>query len=285
VATAFHDDTAAVIDSFANCPDDRLKSVLTSFVQHLHDFVRDVEPTQAEWERGIQFLTDVGQMCVDGRQEFILLSDVLGVSMLVDAINNRKPPGATESTVLGPFHVVESPAREMGSDIASGDAVRAVVRGTVRSVDGDPLPGAVVDVWQADDAGFYDIQLPEPSPEQNLRGLFTADQAGEFWFRTVVPKFYPIPDDGPVGHLLHTTKRHPYRPAHIHFIGDAEGFKSVVTHLFVGGSPYLEDDTVFGVKESLIRDVQRVDDPGMADDYGVSNPFELIEFDVVLEPR
>ena len=285
MATAFHDDTAAVIDSFANCPDDRLKSVLTSFVQHLHDFVRDVEPTQAEWERGIQFLTDVGQMCVDGRQEFILLSDVLGVSMLVDAINNRKPPGATESTVLGPFHVVESPAREMGSDIASGDAVRAVVRGTVRSVDGDPLPGAVVDVWQADDAGFYDIQLPEPSPEQNLRGLFTADQAGEFWFRTVVPKFYPIPDDGPVGHLLHTTKRHPYRPAHIHFIGDAEGFKSVVTHLFVGGSPYLEDDTVFGVKESLIRDVQRVDDPGLADDYGVANPFELIEFDVVLEPR
>jgi hydroxyquinol 1,2-dioxygenase len=285
VATAFPDDTAAVIDSFANCPDDRLKSVLTSFVQHLHDFVRDVEPTQTEWERGIQFLTDVGLTCVDGRQEFILLSDVLGVSMLVDAINNRKPPGTTESTVLGPFHVIESPARELGADIApDGDAARAVVRGTVRSVDGRPLPGAVVDVWQADDAGFYDVQLPELPPDRNLRGLFTTDQAGEFWFRTVVPKFYPIPDDGPVGHLLRATERHPYRPAHIHFIGNAEGFKSVVTHLFIGGSPYLEDDTVFGVKESLIRDVQRVDDPALANAYGVTNPFDLIEFDVVLEP-
>ena len=277
--------TRAVIDSFANCGDERLTAVLAGVVRHLHGFIREIEPTQHEWDRGIQFLTEAGRLSDGRRQELILLSDVLGASMLVDAVNNRNTPGATESTVLGPFHVGGSPTRELGADIAlTGDAPRCVVRGTVRSVDGRPLPGAVLDVWQADDAGFYDTQQPDRVPEGNLRGLFSANTAGEFWFRTIVPSCYPIPDDGPVGRLLRATHRHPNRPAHIHFIGGAEGFTPVVTHLFVEGSPYLDDDAVFGVKKSLIREVQRVDDPALARSYGVANPFGLIEFDVVLDP-
>ncbi|MDI9978880.1 dioxygenase [Rhodococcus sp. IEGM 1307] len=285
MATDFSETTAtdAVVRSFSETPDDRLKAVLTSLTVHLHNFVREIEPTQHEWEQGIDFLTDVGHMCDGIRQEFILLSDVLGVSMLVDAINNRKPVGATESTVLGPFHVVDSPELELGSDIAlAGDAKRCVVRGKVRSVDSSTIPGAVVDVWQADDAGFYDIQLPDLIPERNLRGLFTADDEGAFWFRTIIPKYYPIPADGPVGNLLRASHRHPYRPAHIHFISGAEGYSPVTTHLFIEGSPYLDDDTVFGVKESLVRAVQQVDDAPLAQHYGVANPFDLIEFDIVL---
>jgi protocatechuate 3,4-dioxygenase beta subunit len=277
--------TTVVLNSFGSCRDDRLQTVLAGIVRHLHGFIREIEPTQGEWNRGIEFLTEVGRLSDGRRQEFILLSDVLGASMLVDAINNRKTLGATESTVLGPFHVADSPVRELGADIALiGDTPRCVVRGTLRSTDGRPLPGAVVDVWQADDAGFYDSQQPDRIPEGNLRGLFTANAAGEFWLRTIVPRFYPIPDDGPVGRLLRATNRHPNRPAHIHFIGSAEGFTPVVTHLFIEGSAYLDDDAVFGVKKSLIREIQPVDDPALARSYGVANPFGLIEFDVVLDP-
>jgi protocatechuate 3,4-dioxygenase beta subunit len=288
MTTDFSEDTAtaAVIDSFADCPDARLKLVLEGFVRHLHGFIREVEPTQREWDQGITFLTEVGQRCDGANQEFILLSDVLGVSMLVDAINNRAAVGATASTVLGPFHVEGSPPRELGADIAlADDGPRCVVRGTVRSVDGQPLPGAVLDIWQADATGSYDIQQPGRLPEHNLRGVFTTNESGEFWFRTIVPRFYPIPEDGPVGQLLRATKRHPNRPAHIHFIGGAAGFTPVVTHLFIEGSPYLEDDSVFGVKKSLIREVQQVDDPAQARRYGVSNPFEVIQFDLVLHPN
>jgi protocatechuate 3,4-dioxygenase beta subunit len=287
MTTDFSEDTAtaAVIESFADCPDARLKSVLESLVKHLHGFIGEIEPTQREWDQGIAFLTEVGRKSVGARQEFILLSDVLGVSMLVDAINNRTALDVTASTVLGPFHVEGSPARELGADIAMAeDAPRCVVRGTVRSVSGQPLTGAVLDVWQADDTGFYDVQQSERVPEHNLRGVFTANESGEFWFRTIVPKFYPVPEDGPVGQLLRATNRHPNRPAHIHFIVSAKGFNTVVTHLFIEGSPYLEDDAVFGVKESLIREVERMDDPPLARHYGVSNPFGVIRFDLVLAP-
>jgi catechol 1,2-dioxygenase len=277
--------TTAVIASFGNCGDERLTAVLAGIVRHLHGFIREIEPTQHEWDRGIGFLTEAGRLSDGRRQELILLSDVLGASLLVDAVNNRKTPGATESTVLGPFHVADSPTRELGADIAlTGDAPRCVVRGTVRSVDERPLPGGMLDVWQADDAGFYDTQQPDRLPEGNLRGRFRTNAVGEFWFRTIVPRFYPIPDDGAVGALLRATRRHPNRPAHIHFIGSAEGFTPVITHLFIAGSRYLEDDAVFGVKKSLIREVQRVDDPALARSYGVVNPFGLIEFDVVLDP-
>lgn len=262
--------TDAVVASFAGTPDPRVRQILDSFTRHLHDFVRDVEPTQLEWEQAVGFLTRTGQKCDDTRQEYILFSDVVGVSMLVDAINNRNPAGATESTVLGPFHVVASPVLELGADIAMhSDAPRCLVRGRVLDLEGKPVAGAHVDVWQADDQGFYDVQK---SSDRDLRGLFTTDADGAYRFTTIVPKYYPIPDDGPVGELLRATGRHPYRPAHIHFIADAPGHHPVTTHLFIAGSPYLDDDTVFGVKQSLIRTVQTVDgDPGL-----------LIEFDITL---
>ncbi|WP_210583315.1 intradiol ring-cleavage dioxygenase [Streptomyces sp. GESEQ-35] len=274
--------TQAVVDSFAQTQDPRLREILESFTRHLHSFVREVEPNQGEWEGAIDFLTAIGRMCDDKRQEFILFSDVMGVSMLVDAINNRKPQGATESTVLGPFHVIESPVRKLGEDIAvDHTSPRCLVRGRVLTLAGVPVPGAQVDVWQADDEGFYDIQKPD-APDQDLRGLFTADEEGRFWFTTILPLHYPIPADGPVGDLLRRTGRHPYRPAHIHFIAGAAGFSPVTTHLFLEGSPYLDDDTVFGVKQSLIRPVTPVDDSEQARHYGLDNPFQVIDFDITL---
>ncbi|MEU2688395.1 dioxygenase [Streptomyces hygroscopicus] len=284
--TGFSEEDSAdiVTESFAGTPDARLKQVMTKLVEHLHAFVKDIEPTEAEWQRAIDFLTATGHMCDDTRQEFVLLSDVLGVSMLVDAINNRKSAAATDTTVLGPFHMVDSPPRELGANISlDGKGEPCVFAGQVRSSDGTPLPGARVDVWQANGAGFYDVQQPGTQPERNLRGLFTADDDGRFWLRTVVPRFYPIPDDGPVGRLLTATERHPNRPAHIHVIAEADGHAPVTTHVFVEGSPYLDSDTVFGVKESLIRPVTTVDDPLRAGQYGVANPFRLLTFDVVLD--
>lgn len=277
--------TEAVLASFAATPEPRLREVLESFTRHLHDFVRDVEPTQGEWEAAIDFLTRVGHLCDDRRQEFILLSDVMGVSMLVDAINHRKPAGATESTVLGPFHVVESPVRALGDDIAAGhDQPRCLVRGRVLDLDGAPLAGALLDVWQADDEGFYDVQRDD-RPDPDLRGLFTTDDEGRFWFRTIVPAHYAIPDDGPVGELLRASGRHPYRPAHIHLIAGAEGHSPVTTHVFIEGSPYLDDDTVFGVKQSLVRPVDSADEPATAEAMGLPNPFPVIDVDVTLAPR
>jgi catechol 1,2-dioxygenase len=273
-----------VADSFAATPDPRLKKIMTSLVRHLHAFVEDIEPTEGEWQQAIDYLTAVGHMSDATRQEFVLLSDVLGVSMLVDAINHRAPAGATETTVLGPFHMVESPPRQLGADISlDQNGVACVFAGRVRAADGAPLPGAQVDVWQANGAGFYDVQQPDIQPERNLRGLFTADEHGRYWLQTVVPRYYPIPSDGPVGALLRATGRHPNRPAHIHVIAAADGYRPVTTHVFVEGSPYLDSDTVFGVKESLIRPVTTVDDAERAAGYGVANPFRLIEFDVVLD--
>lgn len=284
--TGFSEDTSAevVAGSFADTPDPRLQRVLTSLVEHLHAFVKDVEPTQAEWQQAIDFLTATGHTCDDTRQEFVLLSDVLGVSMLVDAINNRKSPAATDTTVLGPFHMVDSPPRELGANISlDRNGEPCVFAGQVRSADGTPLPGALVDVWQANGAGYYDVQQPGLQPERNLRGLFVTDEHGRFWLRTVVPRHYPIPADGPVGRLLTATNRHPNRPAHIHVIAEADGHAPLTTHVFVEGSPYLDSDTVFGVKESLIRPVTDVDDPVRAEHYRVANPFRLIEFDIVLD--
>jgi hydroxyquinol 1,2-dioxygenase len=283
----FTEETAAeaVAASFAGTPDPRLREVVTSLVSHLHRFVREVEPTMAEWERAIGFLTATGQRCDDTRQEFILLSDVLGVTMLVDAINHRKATEATESTVLGPFHMVQSPPRRLGDSIdLVGAGGPCVVSGRVVSLHGTPLAGATVDVWQADDHGFYDVQQPGTQPPGNGRGLFTADDEGRYWFRTVVPSAYPIPTDGPVGGLLTATGRHPYRPAHIHLIVGAEGHLPVTTHVFVAGSPYLDSDAVFAVKQSLVREFTVVDDPAEAAAYGVDPPFRHARFDVVLEP-
>jgi hydroxyquinol 1,2-dioxygenase len=244
--------TQAVIDRFADTPDPRLKAIMTSLVRHLHDFVRDVELSFEEWSAAINFLTRTGQMCDDKRQEFILLSDTLGVSMLVDAINHHMPEGATETTVLGPFYVVDAPELASGADIARGQpGERLYVEGSVSSSDGRPLANAIVEVWQSDDDGYYDVQRPELE-EATLRARFRTDETGRFSFWSIMPAFYPIPSDGPVGEMLAATKRHPNRPAHIHFMIAAEGHETLITHIFVADSPYLDSDAVFGVKNSLI---------------------------------
>jgi len=279
MATDFTEETAAdaVVESFAATADPRLRELLSSLVRHLHAFVRDTEPTIAEWERAIDFLTATGQKCDSERQEFILLSDVLGISMLVETINNRTTTGNTESTVLGPFHMVASPRRALGDSIdLVGTGPQCVLEGRVLSAGGGPLPGAVLDVWQANDQGFYDVQQPDVQPPGNGRGLFTADQDGFYWFRTIVPTYYPIPTDGPVGTLLEAAKRHPYRPAHIHFIATAPGHRPLTTHIFVAGSPYIESDAVFAVKKSLITEFTPADDP---DQPARAN------FDIVLQPE
>jgi hydroxyquinol 1,2-dioxygenase len=288
MATDFTEETAAdaVVESFAATPDPRLRELLTSLVRHLHAFVRDTEPTIAEWERAIDFLTATGQKCDRERQEFILLSDVLGISMLVETINNRTGSRTTESTVLGPFHMVTSPRRALGDTIdLVGTGSQCVLKGRVLSADGMPLPGAELDVWQANDQGFYDVQQPDVQPAGNGRGLFTADQDGGYWFRTIVPTYYPIPTDGPVGTLLEATKRHPYRPAHIHFIVTAPGHRPLTTHIFVAGSPYIESDAVFAVKKSLITEFTPVDDPAQAARYGLTGAFQLATFEIVLQPE
>jgi hydroxyquinol 1,2-dioxygenase len=287
MATDFTEETAAdaVTESFAPGTDPRLREVLVSLIRHLHAFARDVELTIPEWEQAIDFLTRVGQKSDDERQEFILLSDVLGLSMLVETISNRKFGVATESTVLGPFHVVESPVRALGANIdLVGTGTPCVVTGRVVSVDGTPLPGAQIDVWQANDQGFYDVQQPAVQPRTNGRGLFTADENGAFWFRTIVPSYYPIPTDGPVGELLKATGRHAFRPAHIHFIVTDPGHRDLTTHIFVAGSEYIESDTVFAVKKSLVVDFTEVDDPAQAEKWQVKAPFRRADFDIVMQP-
>jgi protocatechuate 3,4-dioxygenase beta subunit len=280
------DITDAVVDSLRGAADPRLRELLSALTRHLHDFVRETEPTMEEWERAIGFLTATGQKCTDTRQEFILLSDVLGVSMLVETLGGHRDPAATESTVLGPFHMTESPVRELGATIdLVGSGEPCVVGGRVLSRDGTPLPGAVLDVWQADAEGYYDVQRPDVQPAGNGRGLFTADAEGRFWFRSCVPSPYPIPTDGPVGELLRATARHPYRPAHIHFIASAEGHTPVTTHIFVAGSDHLDSDAVFAVKKSLVQDFTETDDPSLAREFGVPNPFRHARLDLVLEPE
>ncbi|MCA0872243.1 intradiol ring-cleavage dioxygenase [Seohaeicola saemankumensis] len=239
----------------------RLKMVMESLVRHLHAFVKDVELTQEEWGVAIDFLTRTGQICDENRQEFILLSDVLGVSMLVDAINNRRPTGATENTVLGPFHVDGVPEYPMGANITkAGGRETCRFHGTVTDLDGNPVEGARIDVWSDSEDGFYDVQQPGIQPRHNNRGVFVTGSDGKYWFDGIKPVSYPIPDDGPVGQMLGYLGRHPYRPAHMHFIVSAEGFDPVTTHTFVAGDPYLTSDAVFGVKQSLIASFEPVED-------------------------
>lgn len=276
---------ACVIDRMADCRDARLKTVMAAAVRHLHAFLKEVEPTQEEWFQAIQFLTATGQICDDRRQEWILLSDTLGASMLVDAINNRKPQGATESTVLGPFHVSGAPVEPLGANIARDEkGAPCIVSGRVTDAQGRPIAGAELDVWQASDDGFYDVQQPGEQPEMNLRGRFRTDADGRYHFRTIKPCSYPIPDDGPVGKLLRATGRHPYRPAHIHFIVTAPGMAPLTTHIFCDDDPYLDSDAVFGVKESLIYAFPLVEDAAERARWGMDQPFHHVVFDVRLTP-
>ena len=272
-----HTLTDAVLARIEGNADERFRQIMTSLIRHLHAFVRETELTEAEWFAGIQFLTATGQKCDDKRQEYILLSDTLGVSMLVDAINHRKPGAATETTVLGPFYVPGSKQLPMWADIAAGlTGVPAYVHGRVLDVDGKPVAGAELDVWQNDAEGFYDVQRPGAS---YARGKFTTDAEGRFGFRTIRPVSYPIPTDGPVGRMLLGMGRHPYRPAHVHTKVSAPGFEPIITHLFVQGDPYLGSDAVFGVKDSLV--VEFVAHPaGPTPDGGTSLvPFDTARYD------
>jgi hydroxyquinol 1,2-dioxygenase len=274
--------TELVLSKITASPDLRFRKVMLALVRHLHGFIREVELTQNEWRTAIEFLTATGQKCDDKRQEFILLSDTLGASMLVDAVNHRLGEGATETTVLGPFYVAGAPGQPNGSDIAEGEpGVPTYVSGQVKDTGGRPIAGAAVDVWQTDAEGFYDVQRPEKG-DMRLRGLFRTDAEGRYRFRTVKPVPYPIPTDGPVGAMLNKMGRHPYRPAHIHFIVGAEGYAPIATHVFVAGDPYIDSDAVFGVKPSLIVDF--VERPaGKAPDGSASaRPFCDIKFDFAL---
>ncbi|MGE4340032.1 MAG: intradiol ring-cleavage dioxygenase [Pigmentiphaga sp.] len=249
-----HTITEAVLSRQAGAADPRLREIMDSLVKHLHAFAREVNLTEAEWSRGIEFLTRCGHITDDKRQEFILLSDVLGLSMLTVAQNNDKPTGCTEATVFGPFHVEGAPHYELGADIANGaQGAACLVRGTVRGIDGEPVANAMLDVWQSDEAGLYDVQKPELEQAQ-ARGILRTDAEGRFHFRSILAVPYAIPHDGPVGDLLTATGRHPWRPAHLHFMIQAPGYETLITHVFRRDDPHLQADAVFGVRQSLIAD-------------------------------
>jgi hydroxyquinol 1,2-dioxygenase len=273
--------TPAVLAAMAAAPNRRLLEVMTSLVGHLHDFARETALTEDEWFAAIRFLTDVGRITDDTRQEFILLSDVLGLSMLVTAQNNRKPAACTESTVLGPFFVSGAPQVENGADIANGaPGAPSVVSGRVLSLDGAPIGGATVDVWQSDEDGFYDVQIEDVTNGQaRARAQLRSDSEGRFHFRSVLPEHYPIPHDGPVGALLAALGRHPWRPAHLHFLIEAPGHERLITHLFRQGDEYLDSDAVFGVRSSLVVEWVR-HDGGSAD----GGPWYSLDHDFVLNP-
>jgi protocatechuate 3,4-dioxygenase beta subunit len=260
--------TEAVLARLAGCRDERTRALLSALIRHLHEAVREAEPTPAEWLAAIEFLTDTGKMCDEKRQEFILLSDTLGISTLVDAINNRKGQGSTESSLLGPFYVPDAPERAMGANLA-GDEPGALItfRGRVRTLRGEPIVGATLEVWQTAPNGLYDIQDPA-QPAMNLRGTFRTGDDGRYELRTLRPVSYPVPTDGPVGRLLRLQGRHPYRPAHTHFMVSASGFRRLVTELFIEGDAYLDSDAVFGVKDSLVV---------------APRPDGTVEYDFVLE--
>jgi len=276
------DITAAVLASFEGCADSRLRELLQRFVVHLHAFANEVGLTEDEWEAGIRFLTGVGHITDERRQEFILLSDTLGLSMLVDAVDHEHGDAATESTVLGPFWAPSSPLRDFGASISEQPAgTPAWVYGRVLDERGAPVAGAELDVWQNGDNRLYAVQDPD-APESHLRGRFRAREDGSYAFLGVRPVAYPIPSDGPVGRMLAATGRHPWRPAHIHLIVSAPGYRSLTTHIFDAESEYLDSDAVFAVKPSLVRQFVRrsAADPDRPD--GATGEWVSVENDIVL---
>ncbi|PBK65989.1 intradiol ring-cleavage dioxygenase [Armillaria solidipes] len=247
----------------ANCPDERLKFIFKNLVDHLHDFVRETSITTEEWMTAIQFLTATGKMCSDIRQEFILLSDVVGVSTLVDTLNNVKPPNATETTVLGPFHTEDAKDLENGATIASeGKGDYMFVTGKVMDTKGNPIAGAVLDAWETDETGLYDTQYSDRDGP-DCRGKVTSAADGSYSFRAVIPIPYAIPSDGPVGKLIERLGRHVFRPAHLHFKIEAPGYEKLVTALYFKGDPYITSDTVFGVRTSLIVETETITDTSL----------------------
>jgi hydroxyquinol 1,2-dioxygenase len=274
--------TAAVLKAQAGASSTRLKTVMDSLVRHLHEFAREVQLTEEEWSVGIDFLTRVGKITDDKRQEFILLSDVLGLSTLVTAQCNRRPRGCTEATVFGPFFVPDAPKYSNGDDISNGATGEpCFVSGIVRGIQGEPIANAEMDVWQSDDEGSYDVQRPGLDHAQG-RGRLTTRDDGRYCFKSIVAVPYPIPHDGPVGQMLETVGRHPWRPAHLHFMIQSPGYQTLVTHVFRSGGTYLDSDAVFGVRSSLIADWKR-HRPGTAPDGTQTDvPFHTLEYDFVL---
>ena len=275
--------TQAVLERMGEMPDARLKTILSSLVHHLHDFARDVKLSEPELMHAIEFLTRTGQKCDDKRQEFILLSDTLGVSMLVVALNHKKPAGCTEATVFGPFHTDAASDFKNGDDISGGaPGEPAFIGGTVRSADGKPIANAVVDVWQADGDGIYDVQYTDKNGALFARGRLRTDADGKYWFKSILPEFYSIPTDGPVGEWIRRSGRHPFRPAHLHFMIQAPGHEKLVTHVFRSDDKYLDSDAVFGVRSSLISDWVRKDPGAAPDGTKMDKPFYTLDFDFVL---
>ncbi|MFC5496036.1 dioxygenase [Caenimonas terrae] len=284
----------AVIDRMADCKDPRFKEVMSALVRHAHAFAREVQLTPDEWMAGIQFLTATGKMCDEKRQEFILLSDTLGISMLVVAIDQARgaaalkdaPPDQrpTEATVQGPFFWPGAPQLELGADIGAGNPGEpAYYYGRVTDTAGRPIGNAVMDVWSGDGEGLYDMQKG-PDAGMALRAQFRTDKDGNYRFWSIKPSYYPVPDDGPVGGMLHRMGRHPNRPGHMHMMLNAPGHERLITHIFVSDSPYLDSDAVFGVRDSLV--VQFADHPpGKAPDGRVmSKPFSTAKYDFKLVP-
>lgn len=274
--------TEIVLARHAGADNPRLKQIMTSLVQHLHAFAREVSLTEDEWFAGIRFLTEIGHITDDKRQEFILLSDTLGLSMLVTAMNNRKPHGCTESTVLGPFFVDGAPEFRNGDDMANGaKGEPCFVSGRITALDGTPIPGAAIEVWQADSDGFYDVQYQGETAAQ-ARGKLRSLPDGSFHFRSITAESYPIPYDGPVGRMLEALGRHPWRPAHLHFMIEAPGYDRLITHVFRSGDQYLESDAVFGVRSSLIADWKRCEAGLAPDGTKMDRPFSTLDFTFVL---
>ncbi len=277
---------AAVLESFAQTPEARLKSVLESLTRHLHAFLRETRLSEQEWRAGIDFLTAAGRITDDRRQEFVLLSDVLGASMQTIQVNNEAYANATEATVLGPFFVEGAPRTELGGDIARGAPGEPCwVEGSVCDTDGQPLPGASLEIWECDKDGFYDVQ--HAGDRTAARGQVRADERGEFRFWALTPVPYPIPHDGPVGRLLQAAGRSPMRAPHLHFLVSAPGRRTLITHIFVEG-PELRSggDAVFGVKESLVRVFER-QEPGTPTPDGrelAERSWARVRFDIVLAP-
>lgn len=279
-----HTVTAETLACIANAPNPRLKVIMTSLIQHLHEFARETQLTEEEWYQGIQFLTDVGHITDSKRQEFILLSDTLGLSMLVIAQNNRKPADCTESTVFGPFYLSHAPHFPLGADISNGAVgERCFVRATVVSRLGTAIANAQVEVWQADAAGLYDVQYAD-NVEHRARGVFHTDAQGRVYFSSVLAEAYPIPTDGPVGRMLKATARDPMRPAHMHFMIETPGYERLVTHVFRDNDRHLDTDAVFGVRSSLITHWQRHDTEATPDGQRAVGPYYTLDFQFVLNP-
>jgi hydroxyquinol 1,2-dioxygenase len=273
--------TQSVVERFSSASEPRLRLIMQRLVVHLHALIRDVDLSFEEWLSAIEFLTRTGRICSDTRQEFILLSDTLGASMLVDAINHRQRGKATETTVLGPFFVKGAARLVNGSDISAGAiGVPLRVSGQVVTEEESPISGATVEVWQSDAEGYYDVQRTDGP---RLRGCFETTASGEFEFWSIVPSYYPIPEDGPVGDMLRATNRHPYRPAHVHFMIGADGYEPLITHVFVNGDRYLDSDAVFGVKNSLIGDYKK-HAPGVAPDGRcLDTPWQSLDYRFLLK--